>query len=62
MDSVVYRADAEKVGHNRIGGGGLAEGLRKYRGFVASGGRCSLGKEGADGAEDNLLEDQRCKF
>ena len=36
VESVVGGIDAEKVGHDRIDGGGLAEGPRNYWGVFAS--------------------------
>ena len=58
VDSVVGRAYAEKVSHNKIDGSGLAVIPRNCRGVVASQGRCLPGGGGSDGAEDGLLEDQ----
>ena len=36
VESFVGRIDADKVGHDRIDGGGLAEGPRNYWGVFAS--------------------------
>ena len=57
LESVLGRADAEEVGHNRIYGRGLVEGPHNYRGVVDSRGRCLVGRGGSDGAEDGLMED-----
>ena len=62
VESVVGRAYAEEVGHNRIDGRGLAEGQHNCRVVVASRGRFSPGGGGADGFEDGLLEDQFRQF
>ena len=62
VESVVGGSDADRVTHNRIGGGVFAEGPRKCRGVVASQCRCSTGRGVFDGGEDGLLEDQRCQF
>ena len=59
VESVVGGADDEEVGHNSIYGRGLAEGPCNYRGVVSSQGTCFTGGEGANGAKDGLLEDQR---
>ena len=62
MEYVVGGADSEKVVHDRIDGGGLTEGTNNCGGVVASQGRCSPVRGGADGAEDGLLENQRRQF
>ena len=62
LESILGVEDAEYVRHNRIDGRGFAEGPRKFRGVVASQGRCLLGRGGAAGDENGLLEDQRRQF
>ena len=62
VESVVVGSDAEKIGHNRIDGIGLAEFPLNCRGVVTSQSRCLPGRRGADGAEDGFLEDQSRQF
>ena len=62
VESVVGGTDDEEVGHNSIYGRGLAEVPCNCRGVVSSQGTCFTGGEGANGAKDGLLEDQRRQF
>ena len=55
VESVLGREDDDKIGHNRIDGGDLAEGQRNCGGVVAFLVRCSPGDRGADGDEYGLL-------
>ena len=50
VDFVVGGSGAEEVGHNKVDGGGLAEGPRNCRYVFASLGRFFPGGGGADGA------------
>ena len=58
VESVVGAEDAEEVGHNRIGGRGLAEVPRNCRSVVTSQGRCLPGTVVTYGARDGHLEDR----
>ena len=52
---VVGGSDSEKVGHDVVDGGGLAEGPCNCWGVVANGCWCPSGRGGADGSADFLI-------